>query len=83
MGIDDGIASDSSDSVHAPPTIHFTMIFNSFVMMTLFNEINARKIHNQHNIFKGIHSNPIFIGIWFGTIVAQVCAECVLHGFPS
>ncbi|KAI9565770.1 hypothetical protein GHT06_009563 [Daphnia sinensis] len=32
------------------PTQHFTIIFNTFVMMTLFNEINARKIHGQRNV---------------------------------
>ncbi|XP_005093745.2 plasma membrane calcium-transporting ATPase 3 [Aplysia californica] len=69
LGIDDGI--QDVENVHAPPTAHFTMIFNSFVMMTLFNEINARKIHNQHNISEGLLRNPIFIGIWVGTIIAQ------------
>ncbi|RUS89017.1 hypothetical protein EGW08_003264, partial [Elysia chlorotica] len=69
LGIDDGI--QDVENVHAPPTAHFTMIFNTFVMMTLFNEVNARKIHNQHNIGEGLVSNPIFIGIWIGTIFAQ------------
>lgn len=54
------------------PTQHFTVIFNTFVMMTLFNEINARKIHGQRNVFEGFFSNPIFYGIWIGTIVSQV-----------
>nr|QFR55262.1 PMCA2 [Onchidium reevesii] len=69
FGIDDGI--QDVENVHAPPTAHFTMIFNTFVMMTLFNEINARKIHNQHNVGEGIVRNPIFIGIWIGTLIAQ------------
>ncbi|WAR25426.1 AT2B3-like protein [Mya arenaria] len=58
--------------LHAPPTQHFTIIFNTFVMMTLFNEINARKIHGQRNIFEGLQRNPIFIGIWIGTMIGQV-----------
>ncbi|BFZ08779.1 hypothetical protein BsWGS_11818 [Bradybaena similaris] len=70
LNIDDGIGD--VEDVHAPPSAHFTMIFNTFVFMTLFNEINARKIHNQHNIAEGIFQNPIFIGIWIGTIIAQV-----------
>ncbi|KAK0051870.1 PMCA2 [Biomphalaria pfeifferi] len=69
LGVDNGI--NDVDNVHAPPSSHFTMIFNTFVMMTLFNEINARKIHNQQNIADGIFSNPIFIGIWIGTLFAQ------------
>ena len=58
--------------LHAPPSQHFTIIFNTFVMMTLFNEINARKIHGQRNVFSGLQNNVIFIGIWIGTFVAQV-----------
>lgn len=41
-------------------------------MMTLFNEVNARKIHGQRNIFEGLRRNPVFLGIWIGTFVAQV-----------
>jgi P-type Ca2+ transporter type 2B len=40
-------------------------------MMTLFNEINARKIHGQRNVFKGFFSNPIYSGIWIATFIAQ------------
>lgn len=57
----------------AGPTQHFTVIFNSFVMMTLFNEFNARKIHGQRNVFEGIFTNPIFYTIWVGTCASQVC----------
>ncbi|XP_071084181.1 plasma membrane calcium-transporting ATPase 2-like isoform X3 [Haliotis cracherodii] len=67
--IDDG---RDNQQVHAPPTQHFTIIFNTFVMMTLFNEMNARKIHGQRNVFEGLQRNPVFIGIWIGTMVAQV-----------
>lgn len=66
--IDDG----KYQKIHAPPSQHFTIIFNSFVMMTLFNEVNARKIHGQRNIFEGLRRNPVFIGIWTGTFVAQI-----------
>lgn len=58
--------------LNAKPSQHFTIIFNTFVIMTLFNEINARKIHGQRNIFEGFFSNPIFYSIWIGTILSQV-----------
>lgn len=58
--------------LHSAPTQHFTIIFNTFVMMTLCNEVNARKIHGQRNIFEGLQRNPIFIGIWIGTFVGQI-----------
>ncbi|KAK7490555.1 hypothetical protein BaRGS_00018158 [Batillaria attramentaria] len=70
FGVDDG--TGEAVKVHAPPTQHFTMIFNTFVLMTLFNEINARKIHEQRNVIEGLQRNPVFAGIWIGTIVVQV-----------
>ncbi|CAF1073719.1 unnamed protein product [Adineta ricciae] len=59
------------DSVFRPSQ-HFTMIFNVFVLMTLFNEINCRKIHGEKNVFRGIFTNPIFYGIWIVTFVVQI-----------
>ena len=56
----------------APPNQHFTAIFNTFVMMTFFNEIGSRKIHGEHNVFSGMHRNPLFIGILAVTFIAQV-----------
>ncbi|XP_071134662.1 plasma membrane calcium-transporting ATPase 2-like isoform X3 [Mytilus edulis] len=66
--IDSGIGGD----IHSPPTQHFTIIFNTFVMMTLCNEVNARKIHGQRNILEGLQRNPVFIVIWIGTFIAQI-----------
>jgi len=54
------------------PSEHFTMIFNVFVLMTLFNEVNCRKIHGEKNVFRGLHTNPIFCGIWIVTFVLQI-----------
>lgn len=54
------------------PSVHFTIIFNAFVLMTLFNELNARKIHNERNILAGIHKNPVFLGIWLFCFAGQV-----------
>ncbi|RWS28782.1 plasma membrane calcium-transporting ATPase 3-like protein [Leptotrombidium deliense] len=59
-------------ALHAPPTQHFTIIFNTFVMMTLFNEVNSRKIHGERNIFEGLFTNPIFYSILFITAGAQI-----------
>ena len=41
-------------------------------MMTLFNEINARKIHGQRNVFVGLFTNPIYYTIWIATLIGQV-----------
>ncbi|XP_027201973.2 plasma membrane calcium-transporting ATPase 2-like [Dermatophagoides pteronyssinus] len=55
------------------PTVHFTMLFNIFVMMTLFNEINSRKINGDRNVFEGLASNWMFCSIFSGTFFIQVC----------
>lgn len=40
--------------------------------MQIFNEINARKIHGERDVFNGMFTNPIFTGIIIGTLIAQV-----------
>lgn len=54
------------------PSQHFTLIFNVFVLMTLFNEINARKLYGERNVFEGIHKNPYFYVIWIICFVGQI-----------
>uniref|UniRef100_A0AAQ4PVN3 Calcium-transporting ATPase n=1 Tax=Gasterosteus aculeatus aculeatus TaxID=481459 RepID=A0AAQ4PVN3_GASAC len=58
--------------LHSPPSEHYTIIFNTFVLMQLFNEINARKIHGERNVFDGIFANPIFCSIVVGTFIMQI-----------
>uniref|UniRef100_UPI00398F513F plasma membrane calcium-transporting ATPase 2 isoform X23 n=1 Tax=Pristiophorus japonicus TaxID=55135 RepID=UPI00398F513F len=66
------IDSGRNAPLHAPPSEHYTIIFNTFVLMQLFNEINARKIHGEKNVFDGIFRNPIFCSIVFGTFAIQI-----------
>lgn len=40
--------------------------------MQIFNEINARKIHGERDVFSGMFTNPIFVSIIIGTIIVQV-----------
>ena len=42
-------------------TSHMTIIFNTFVFYTLFNQINCRVINDQINIFSRIHRCWLFI----------------------
>ncbi|KAK0399874.1 hypothetical protein QR680_003254 [Steinernema hermaphroditum] len=67
-----GITSGAQSMPFAPPTVHFTIVFNTFVMMTLFNEINARKVHGERNVFKDLTSNHVFCLIWTSTFIAQI-----------
>ncbi len=49
------------------------MIFNTFVFMQIFNEINARKIKaNEYNVFDGFFNNFLFLFVEVLTIVVQV-----------
>lgn len=66
------IDSGRNAPLHSPPSEHYTIIFNTFVLMQLFNEINARKIHGERNVFDGIFANPIFCSIVLGTFAVQV-----------
>lgn len=53
--------------------VHFTIIFNTFVMMQVFNEINSRKIGaNEYNVFDGFFNNSLFIFIEIFTIAIQI-----------
>lgn len=56
----------------AEPTEHTTIMFNTFVLMQVFNEINARMVHGERNVFKNIFVNKLFSIIVVGTFVVQV-----------
>lgn len=60
------------DDPDVGPSRHFTYLFNTFVLLQLFNEINARRIRDEWNIFEGILKNWLFLAIWIGTMFAQV-----------
>lgn len=66
------IDSGRNAPLHSPPSEHYTIVFNTFVLMQLFNEINARKIHGERNVFENILRNPIFCAVVVGTFAAQI-----------
>ncbi|KAM8916535.1 plasma membrane calcium-transporting ATPase 2-like isoform 3-T8 [Spinachia spinachia] len=66
------IDNGRNSPLHSPPSEHYTIVFNVFVMMQLFNEINARKIHGERNVFEGIYRNPIFCSVVLGTFALQI-----------
>uniref|UniRef100_A0A8C9TDM2 Calcium-transporting ATPase n=1 Tax=Scleropages formosus TaxID=113540 RepID=A0A8C9TDM2_SCLFO len=66
------IESGRNAPLHSPPSEHYTIVFNVFVMMQLFNEVNARKIHGERNVFEGIYRNPIFCSVVLGTFFLQI-----------
>ena len=40
---------------------HLTVIFNTFVIYTVFNQINARVIDDDYNIFRDMQKNYLFL----------------------
>jgi Ca2+-transporting ATPase len=59
-----------------------SLVFNVFIAMELFNFINARKINDELNIFKGIFTSPVFSGVLFVILVSQVIImESPLNSF--
>jgi len=53
-------------------TRHLTLVFNVFVWMQVFNEINARKVNNDRNVFRGVLTNKIYWFVMIVTFIAQV-----------
>lgn len=49
-----------------------TFIFNTFIFLQLFNELNCRVLDEDGNIFKGLRKNYYFTSIWLGTAITQV-----------
>ena len=52
-------------------TVHMTMIFNTFVFYSLFNQINSRIINNNLNIFHRILDNWMFIAVTGTEMIIQ------------
>jgi Ca2+ transporting ATPase len=50
---------------------HMSNVFNVFVCLQIFNMINARKINDEINIFKGLLENPTFLIIWIIIVGGQ------------
>jgi Ca2+ transporting ATPase len=53
-------------------TCHMTIIFNTFVLYSLFNQINCRVLDDSFNIFKRICSNWLFLVVTGVEMVIQV-----------
>ncbi len=75
LNIDDGRGRE----LRATPGSHFTIIFNTFVFMQIFNELNARKVHGERNVFSSIHKNWIFLAV----VVGQVTVQAILVEFGT
>ena len=60
------------DRPYVNKMIHYTIIFQAFVCMQIFNEINARKLGaKEYNVFGGFLNNPLFLLILISTMAVQ------------
>nr|DAD42498.1 TPA_asm: hypothetical protein HUJ06_000728 [Nelumbo nucifera] len=59
-----------------------TLIFNTFVLCQVFNEINCRDIE-KINVFRGMLNNWIFISIMVSTVTFQIIIVEFLGTFAS
>ena len=62
---------------------HYTIIFNAFVWMQLWNEINSRKVNSEWNVFEHLFSNWLFPAIIVGTIAVQIIMVELLGSFAN
>ena len=63
----------SSNGYMTEQTKLFTFVFNTFVFMQIFNQLNARLLEvGEFNMFGGIMKNPLFLGIVIVTVVVQL-----------
>ena len=71
-----GLISIVSEPWPAPndklPSRHYTYNFNVFVVMQIFNFVNARKIYDEVNIFNRIFDSMFFPIIWVVVVILQV-----------
>lgn len=62
----------SSEGVASAKCVYFTMLFNTFIYLHLFNEINSRKIRaDQFNVFEHILDNFYFLAVFAVTVAVQ------------
>ena len=74
----------------AAPTQHYTVIFNTFVLMQIFNWLNCRKLYHERHVLQGVFNNWLFVSIWVTCAVTQfflvqgssLGTECGDHNWP-
>jgi Ca2+ transporting ATPase len=56
----------------APPTTHYTLVFNAFVLSQLVNQINCRVANDAtFNVFRGIEKNATFTAMLLCEVAMQ------------
>jgi len=71
--IDAFYMTNQGEMIPTCKTLHYTMVFNTFVFMQVFNQINARKLGDREfNVFSRFFNNWLFLLIMIIIIAVQV-----------
>jgi len=62
----------SLEDVQQDTEVIQTIIFNIFVFCQVFNMINSRRVNGEHNVFAGLFTNFMFLGIMAFICIMQV-----------
>lgn len=66
-----GLEIQGYDIASTGPSRHFTYNFNVFVMLQIFNFLNARKLQDEFNVFEGMEFTSFFSVIVLSIFVLQ------------
>jgi len=79
----DACPHPTAKQVSDQTTLLQSTIFNAFVYCQVFNEINARRVNGERDVFKGVFSNGMFIGIWLLIALGQAVLVIFTGPFMS
>lgn len=67
------ITGDNDPEKNPGMSRHYAFLFNTYVFLQIFNEINAKKLlPNENNIFAGLFNNGFFLSILLISMGFQV-----------
>lgn len=71
------LPTNQSPITHPPPR----QVFHTFVVCQLFNEVNARKMHGEWNVFSGLLRNPLYLAIMAFQVFALFLLAVLFFSF--
>ena len=54
--------------------VHRTVVFNVFIIVQIWNEFNARKLHGEFNVFSGMERSTGHLRVTVVMVLFQWCA---------
>ncbi|GAX83649.1 hypothetical protein CEUSTIGMA_g11073.t1 [Chlamydomonas eustigma] len=66
------LTPEVQSAVRVDPEAANTLVFNTFVLMQLFNQINCRKVLDEKDVLVGITEHPLFLAVLASECLFQV-----------